>query len=96
MRTNLALNLRRLVFFHHETARDAARVIGVAEQTLSAWITGKREPATKQLFRIAELYEVDPSKLNGDPLIFAEILGNPTRIKLAEENLRRAQLKAVE
>jgi hypothetical protein len=47
---------------------------------------------------IADLYDVDPSKLTGDPVMFAQILGNPERIRRAEQNIaeaRRPSLKAV-
>lgn len=84
MNEALALNLHRLVYFHHRTARDAADVIGVAERTLNAWLNGKRSPSYSKLMDVAKVYRVDPSLLDGDPLKFAPQLGDPERIKLAE------------
>jgi transcriptional regulator with XRE-family HTH domain len=95
---DLSVNLRRLVFFHHATAREAAKALGVSEHAVGAWLAGKREPATGNLFRLADLYDVDPSKLAGDPYVFAQVLANPDRMRRAEENLakwRRDRLKAV-
>jgi transcriptional regulator with XRE-family HTH domain len=84
------LNLRRLLFFHHESQRGAARVVGVSAQTLGGWLAGRREPSTGKLFAIANLYDVDPSKLAGDPLVFAQIMANPDRIRRAEDNIAGA------
>lgn len=85
--SNLALNLRRLVFFHHPTAKDAAGVIGVSEHAMSAWLTGKRKPGLDSVMRIAAIYDVDPRLLSGDPLAFARQLADPGRITNAEENI---------
>jgi transcriptional regulator with XRE-family HTH domain len=65
--SNLALNLRRLVFFHHPTAKDAAGVIGVSEHAMSAWLTDKRKPGRDSLLRVAAIYDFDPRLLSGDP-----------------------------
>jgi transcriptional regulator with XRE-family HTH domain len=83
----LPLNLRRLLFFHHASAREAARALGVTEHAVSAWLTGKRRPGTDALIRISEVYDVDTRLLLGDPLVFAEALGNRVRVVHAEENL---------
>jgi transcriptional regulator with XRE-family HTH domain len=85
--SNLALNLRRLVFFHHPTAKDAAGVIGVSEHAMSAWLTDKRKPGRDSLLRVAAIYDFDPRLLSGDPLAFARELADPGRISNAEENI---------
>jgi predicted transcriptional regulator len=33
-----------LLFFHHATAREAARALDVSEHAVSAWLRGKRRP----------------------------------------------------
>jgi len=74
-------------------------VLGVSEHALGAWIAGKRQPVTTNLFRIADVYDVDPSKRAGDPFVFAQILANPDRMRRADEAIakaRRGKLKAVE
>lgn len=96
---DLATNLRRLVFFHHQSAREAVGVLGVSEHAVGAWIGGRREPTTKNLLRIADVYGVDPSKLAGDPYVFAPLLADAERMQRAEEQIakaRRERLKAVE
>lgn len=96
---DLPTNLRRLVFFHHQFAREASRVLGVSEHAVGAWIGGRREPTAKNLLRIADVYCVDPSKLAGDPYVFAPLLADPDRMRRAEEQIakaRRELLKAVE
>lgn len=90
------LNMRRLLFFHHESARDASRVIGIAEQGVSAWLNGRRRPNMDTLLRIAEIYEVDPRFLTGDPLAFAQRLADPERIVRAERNIHRRLVRAVD
>jgi transcriptional regulator with XRE-family HTH domain len=81
------LNLRRLLFFHHPSAREAARTLGVSEHAVSAWLTGKRRPSLDALVKIAETYDVDSRVLMGDPLEFARHLGERERILTAEHNL---------
>jgi transcriptional regulator with XRE-family HTH domain len=81
------LNLRRLLFFHHPSAREAARALGVSEHAVSAWLTGKRRPSLDALLKIAETYDIDSRLLMGDPLEFARHLGERERILTAERNL---------
>jgi transcriptional regulator with XRE-family HTH domain len=87
MAANFQLNLRRLLFFHHASAREAARALRVSEHTVSAWLTGKRRPNLDALVKIAETYDVDSRVLMGDPLEFARHLGERERILTAERNL---------
>jgi transcriptional regulator with XRE-family HTH domain len=58
--------LRRLISFHHPTARDAADVLGISERTLSAWLRGERQPSTSHLMKLAKFYEVNPAHLDTD------------------------------
>jgi transcriptional regulator with XRE-family HTH domain len=62
------VNLRRLIYFHHWSAREAAKIIGVSEHARSAWLTEKRKPGLESIMRIAGLYDIDPRLLTGDPL----------------------------
>ena len=89
--SNLAINLRRLIFFHHPSAREAARVIGVSEHAMSAWLTEKRKPGLDSHMRIAGIYDFDPRLLSGDPVAFARELADPGRIQNAEENIHRLE-----
>ena len=84
---NFRLNLRRLLFFHHSSAREAAQALGVSEHAVSAWLTGKRRPNLDALVKIAETYDIDSRVLMGDPLEFARHLGERERILTAERNL---------
>ena len=82
-------NLRRLIYFHHESAREAAAVIGVTEQAISGWLRGKRDQSMPVLMRMAEIYDVDPRVLIADPVEFAQVLADPDRMRRAEENIER-------
>ena len=74
-------------FFHHESAREAAQVLGVSEHAASAWLSGKSRPALTALMKVAQLYDVDTRLLMGDPLDFAAELGRRERIEATERNL---------
>lgn len=102
MDTDLQTNLRRLVYFHHKSAREAADVLKTSERTLSAWMTGARVPAYENLMKLAGVYRIDPAALDGDPLKFAKQLADPERIERAEYEIaerraesRRAQIAPV-
>lgn len=83
-----SVNLRRLVYFHHNSAREAARVLEVAEHTLSAWLTGKRRPGAAGLMAIDRVYGISPRQLDLPPADFAQLLADRERMTEAEENLR--------
>src|SRR5436190_490058 len=83
-------NLRRLLSFHHETAREAALVLDVSEHTVSAWLTGKRMPGRDGLLKLADIYDIDTRLLMGDPVEFAASLADPERIAKAEANIGKA------
>jgi transcriptional regulator with XRE-family HTH domain len=88
--SDFAVNLRRLIYFHHWSAREAAKVIGVSEHAMSAWLTEKRKPGIDSVMRIAGLYDIDPRRLSSDQLAFAKELADPGRIKHAEANIGHA------
>jgi len=88
--SDFAVNLRRLIYFHHWSAREAAKVIGVSEHAMSAWLTEKRKPGIDSVMRIAGLYDIDPRLLSGDQLTFAKELADPDRIQHAEANIGHA------
>jgi len=71
----------------HASAREAAKVIGVSEHAMSAWLTEKRKPGIDSVMRIASLYDIDPRLLSGDQLAFARDLADPDRIQHAETNI---------
>lgn len=88
-----SLNLRRLLYFHHATAREAAAIIGVTEQAISGWIRGTRTQSLQVAMRVAEIYDIDPRLLSGDPLDFAERLGDRERVLQAERNIEAIKKK---
>lgn len=88
--SDFAVNLRRLIYFHHWSAREAANVIGVSEHAMSAWLTEKRKPGIDSVMRIAGLYDIDPRRLSADQLAFAQELADPDRIQHAEANIGHA------
>src|SRR5438128_1103909 len=88
--SSFAVNLRRLIYFHHWSAREAAKIVGVSEHAMSAWLTEKRKPGLDSIMRIAELYDIDPRLLSGDQLAFARELADPDRIQNAEANILHA------
>jgi transcriptional regulator with XRE-family HTH domain len=83
-----ATNLRRLIYFSHPTAREAARALDVAEHTLSAWLTGKRKPGAAGLMAIDRIYHISPRDLDLPPADFAQLLADRERMAHAEENIR--------
>ena len=88
--SDFSVNLRRLIYFHHGSAREAANAIGVSEHAMSAWLTAKRRPGIDSVMRIAGLYDIDPRLLSGDQLAFAQELADPDRIQHAEVNIGHA------
>ena len=88
--SDFAVNLRRLIYFHHWSAREAAKVIGVSEHAMSAWLTEKRKPGIDSVMRIAGIYDIAPRLLSGDQLEFAKELADPERIEHAEANVGHA------
>lgn len=94
-RTHFPENIRRLVFFHHASAKEGADYVGVAPHTLSAWITGKRLPGGRQQVTLARKYPFDPRALiDGDSVVFARELARPERIREVEILLRGHHLFA--
>jgi len=81
---NFRLNLRRLLFFHHASAREAARALDVSEHAVSGWLTGKRRPGLDALRTITETYDIDSRALFGDPYDFALLLGIRKRLEAVE------------
>jgi transcriptional regulator with XRE-family HTH domain len=88
--TPMAVNIRRLIFFHHRSQREAARALGLSEHTVSRWLTGKTEPDSQALMRMAEIYGINPYRLNADPTEFAKDLADAERIKEAEREVFEA------
>ena len=85
-------NIRRLLLFHHQSAKEAAEFVGVSPHAVSAWITGKRRPSSHFLIQVARLYDFDTRVLvYGDDVAFARELARPERIAWAtsEVNLLR-------
>jgi transcriptional regulator with XRE-family HTH domain len=77
-------NIRRLLLFHHHSAREAAEFLGVTPHAVSAWITGKRRPSSHFLLQVARLYDFDTRALvYGDDAEFARELARPERIAWA-------------
>ena len=88
--TPMAVNIRRLIFFHHRSQREAARALGLSEHTVSRWLTGKTEPDSQALMRMAEVYGINPYRLNADPTEFAEDLADAERIRDADRQVFEA------
>jgi transcriptional regulator with XRE-family HTH domain len=84
---NFETNLRRLLYFHHPSAREAAQVLGVTEQAVSAWLTGKRRPNANGLMAIDRVYHVGPRELDLSPADFAQLLADRERMAEAEQNV---------
>ena len=87
----LPLNLRRLAYFHHKSAKEFAETLGTTERAVSAWLTGKRKPSYKTAMEITRVYGVDPVSVEGDPIKFAQRLADPVRIDNAEHAIRDVQ-----
>jgi transcriptional regulator with XRE-family HTH domain len=94
-RTSFAENLRRLIFFHHRSAKGAAELLGVSQHAISAWLTGKRPPRMQHLLRTALLYNFDLGALTSESLfVFARELARPERIAFAEAQLAHKRAMA--
>jgi transcriptional regulator with XRE-family HTH domain len=86
--TNFQTNLRRLIFWHHRSAREAARALGTSERTISQWLTGKRYPGGQALMTIDRTYGISPRDLDSDESEFAQRLADPDRINYAKRQLK--------
>jgi len=85
-------NLARVLGLHALTGRQAARLLGVSEQAVSEWLTGKREPGTASLTRIASSFEIDALRLMNEP--FSAVLpqlADPDRFERVEKRLTGAE-----
>src|SRR6266545_2963636 len=81
-------NFARVLGLHALTGRQAAQFLGVSEQAVSEWLTGKREPGTSSLVQIASSFEVDALRLMNEP--FASVLpqlADPDRFERVEKRL---------
>jgi transcriptional regulator with XRE-family HTH domain len=81
-------NFARVLGLHALTGRQAARLLGVSEQAVSEWLTGKREPGTSSLLQIASNLEVDGLRLMNEP--FTSVLpqlADPDRFERVEKRL---------
>jgi hypothetical protein len=74
-----AVNLRRLFAWHGLSNRQASELLGATEHTVGGWLKGTREPSTKYLLLIGELFAVDPKRVFGDPEAFGQDIASPMR-----------------
>jgi transcriptional regulator with XRE-family HTH domain len=95
--------LHRLLFLHHDSAREAAKTLGVSENTVSRWLNGKRKPSYDALMTIARTYGINPGLLDADRetspetwRAFITELGDPDRIERADTELIPAVLAELE
>lgn len=81
-------NFARVLGLHALTGRQAARLLGVSEQAVSEWLTGKREPGTSSLVRITSSFEVDALRLMNEPFTtMLPQLADPDRFDRVEKRL---------
>lgn len=94
---------------HHTSAREAAKALGVSENTVSRWLNGKRKPSYDAMIKLANVYAINPGLLEADRekspetwTHFVKALGDPERIERVDTELIPAvlaettrQLKAV-
>jgi transcriptional regulator with XRE-family HTH domain len=86
--TRFGENFARVLGLHNLTRRQAARLLGVSEQAVSEWLTGKREPGTTNLVQIASSFEVDAVSLMSEP--FTAVLpqvSDPDRFDRVEKRI---------
>jgi transcriptional regulator with XRE-family HTH domain len=86
--TRFGENFARVLGLHNLTGRQAARLLGVSEQAVSEWLTGKREPGTTNLVQIASRFEVDAVSLVSEP--FTAVLpqlADPDRFDRVEKRI---------
>jgi transcriptional regulator with XRE-family HTH domain len=81
-------NFARVLGLHGLTGRQAARLLGVSEQAVSEWLTGKREPGTSSLVQIASSFEIDALRLMNEPFVAVlPQLADPDRFDRVEKRL---------
>jgi transcriptional regulator with XRE-family HTH domain len=94
--TNFQTNLRLLVRFEHGTGREAAKVLGVQERTVSQWLTGKRYPSGEMLMRIDKTYGISPRALDLPPEDFAQLLTDRERLDKFSMAIHSERAKEIE
>jgi hypothetical protein len=93
-----AVNLRRLFAWHGLSNREVAQLLGATEHTVGGWLKGTREPGTKYLRLIGELFAVNPTRVFGDPEEFGQDIASVTRWRGVAEAMpewRRRGLRSV-
>ena len=93
-----AVNLRRLFAWHDMSNREVARLLGATEKTVGDWLKGRREPSSKYLLQIGQLFAVDPRRVFGDPEAFGQDIASVTRMRAVAEEMpewRRRGFRAV-
>jgi transcriptional regulator with XRE-family HTH domain len=78
---DFAVNLRRLFAWHGLSNRQVSELLGATEHTVGGWLKGTREPSTKYLLLIGELFAVDPKRVFGDPEEFGQDIASVIRMR---------------
>jgi transcriptional regulator with XRE-family HTH domain len=94
--TDFATNLRRLLVWHGLSNADLAKLLGATDASVSGWVTGKREPSSRYLKAMGDMFEINISKAFSDPVKFGIEIANPNRYAFAEENIARARRSRLE
>lgn len=57
--------IKGMLGFQNISGSELAEHIGVTAQTVSSWVTNKRQPRLDELYAIAAFLECDPTELMG-------------------------------
>ena len=83
-------NFERLLGLHHLTAKQAARMTGITESTLSKWSSGKRSPSFESAITVGETFGIEPGRLAKARFedLLAHELADPERYREVEKRIK--------
>ena len=86
-------NLIGLLQRKNMTQKEMCLALGLQESVVSHWLTGRTQPNTKSIEKIARFFSVPVSYFYGDTLSPVEDERLARRLDLLEEKIKRLELE---
>lgn len=88
--TGIAKNIKALREHHDISQVELAKMLDVTDRAISAWETGIKEPRIKNIRKIAEIFNVPPSKImDGDLETYYKSKTSPTPAQAEAEEVEK-------